>query len=274
MVVEFVIMAHRVALNTFRLATINVHSFVNPWTGQSNVEQLASILASLKLDLIAIEEAARGTHLRALQEHLSLPYSIFGSSYTSTHGNAVLSRYPFASEDNHTSDHRCRGGTRAMLNFLLDSDHPFVQNRHFAVTHLDHLDESDRVVQMTSFAPHRRNTNILLGDMNAITREDYSDDYLERIVRGKRQAARLESPRFELTRLLTNSFGFQDAFRQANHQLKDERVATCPYGTRIDYIFFRPLTDDQWKLKDCSIVDTQRVTDHQAVMATFEYQPN
>ncbi|CAF3022436.1 unnamed protein product [Rotaria sp. Silwood2] len=168
------------------------------------------------------------------------------------------------------ADHRCRGGTRAMLQFNLGGNHPFVENRRFAVTHLDHINEDDRIVQMTSFAPHHKNVSILMGDMNAVTREDYSDDYYQHIVFDKRKEARWELPRFDLTRLITTSFGFQDAFRQANPELKDEQVATCPYGTRIDYIFWRPLINDDWVLKDCSLVDTKQATDHQAAMAIFE----
>ncbi|CAF4923180.1 unnamed protein product, partial [Rotaria sp. Silwood1] len=154
----------------------------------------------------------------------------------------------------------------------LGGNHPFVQNRRFAVTHLDHTNEDDRIVQMTSFAPHRKNINILMGDMNAVTHEDYSDNYYQQIVFSKRKQARWELPRFDLTRLITTSFAFQDAFRQANPELKDEQVATCPYGTRIDYIFWRPLINDEWVLKDCSLVDTKQTTDHQAVMAIFEHQ--
>ncbi|CAF1458977.1 unnamed protein product [Rotaria sordida] len=265
-------MTQRAAMTTFRIATINVHGFINPWTDQSNAQPLASILAPLELDLIAVEEATNDNNWRIFQDHLSLPYSTFGPSYGSTRGNAILSRHPIAYSTNVISDHRCRGGTRAMLHFSLDGNHPFVQNRTFAITHLDHINEDDRIVQMTSFAPHRNNINILMGDMNAVTREDYSDDYYQQIVFDKRKQAGWELPQFDLIRLITTSFAFQDAFRQANPKLKDEQTATCPYGTRIDYIFFRPLISDEWILKDCSLVDTKQATDHQAVMAIFEHQ--
>ncbi|CAF5147233.1 unnamed protein product, partial [Rotaria sp. Silwood1] len=54
--------------------------------------------------------------------------------------------------------------------------------------------------------------------------------------------------------------------------LKNEQVSTCSYGTRIDYIYLRPRNDDQWILTKCSIIDTQGVTDHNAVFAEFEQQ--
>ncbi|CAF4657417.1 unnamed protein product, partial [Rotaria magnacalcarata] len=63
-----------------------------------------------------------------------------------------------------------KGGDRAMLRCRLGGDHPFVQNRKFAVTHLDHLDEDERLKQINAFSPLSYNINILLGDMNALTR--------------------------------------------------------------------------------------------------------
>ena len=48
-----------------------------------------------------------------------------------------------------------------------------------ACTHLDHIAEAERVVQLrhvvaTLAAPHRATTTVLLGDLNALTRSDYS----------------------------------------------------------------------------------------------------
>lgn len=263
-------MAHTMAKTTFRIATINVHGFINPRTNRNNAYDLASLLEPHKIDLLAIEEARNDESLKAFQEKLSLTNVIFGRSYTSSDGNAVLSRYAFAEHHNQISDHHCRGGTRAMIQFQLQGDHPFIQNRKFAVTHLDHINEDDRVVQMTTFGPHRHNIHVLMGDMNAVTREDYSDRYYQDVVYQKRQQARWELPRFNLTRMITDSYGYRDAFREANPQLKDEQVATCPYGTRIDYIFYRPIEHDHWSVRQCVLLDTLRFTDHRAVLAEFE----
>ncbi|CAF4272719.1 unnamed protein product, partial [Rotaria sordida] len=85
-----------------------------------------------------------------------------------------------------------------------------------------------------------------------------------------REKSNWETPCFDLSWLLTTRWAFQDAFKQINPQLKDESVATSRYGTRIDYIYWRPRDNDEWKLKDCFIVDTKKATDHNAVVAEFE----
>lgn len=266
-------MAEKSTRTIFRIATINVHSFNSPQTKRRNAEDLANLLKPFDFDLIALEEACEGPHLSKFQQHLSLQHVIFGRSYTSYDGNAVISRYPFSQHENYLSNHRARGGNRSILRFQLQSDdHSFVHNRNFAVTHLDHLNEDDRLAQMVTFAPLQMNTHILMGDMNAITREDYTDQYFKETVYGKRKQTGWELPRFDLTHLITKTYGFRDAFREMNSNAKDQDAATCPYGTRIDYIFFRPIADDHWLLRQCFIVDTLKYTDHKAVFATFEKQ--
>jgi exonuclease III len=255
---------------SFRIGTVNVHSFRSPFTRKSNAKVLASILGPYNLDLLAVEEVRDNDDWTLLHERLSLNYASIGLSGGVSFGNGIASRYPIIEYSNKVAEYQCTGGQRAMLQCRFGGDHPFLQNRRFAVTHLDHFDEDDRVIQMNEFAPHSNNTNILLCDMNALTQNDYSDKYLHEIVAAKRELSGWEQPRFELTKLLTATWGFQDAFRQMNPESKDTHVATCPYGTRIDYIFHRPLPHDQWILTECFIVNTHRSTDHNAIVATFE----
>jgi exonuclease III len=267
-------MAQREAVMTkFRIGTVNVHSFRSPFSRKSNAKVLASILAPYNLDVLAVEEMRNDSNWTSLHEQLSLNYSIVGLSGGLSFGNAIASRHPIIDYSNKISEHEYVGGTRAMLQCRFGGDHPFIKNRRFAVTHLDHFDEGDRLMQINEFAPYNHNINILVGDMNALTQNDYSDKYLRDIITVKREQNGWEKPRFELTELLTTTWGFQDAFRSINSELKDARVVTCPYGTRIDYIYHHPLRNDEWKLTECFIVDTRRSTDHNAVIATFELKP-
>jgi hypothetical protein len=109
-----------------------------------------------------------------------------------------------------------------------------------------------------------------MGDMNALTRDDYSDEYFNEIVLGKREKSKWEKPYFDLTKLITHEWNYQDAFKQINPKLKDEQVETCSYGTRIYYIYVNPRVNDQWTLTKCSIIDTKGATDHNAVFAEFK----
>ncbi|CAF4335508.1 unnamed protein product, partial [Rotaria sordida] len=108
-------------------------------------------------------------------------------------------------------------------------------NVTLAVTHFDYLDEDDRLKQIKEFNSYEHNIDILMGDMNALIREDYSDNYYQK-------------PRFDLTQLKTYEWNYQDAFKKINPTLKNEQVATCPYGTRIDYIYIYPRINDHWNL--------------------------
>ncbi|CAF1426057.1 unnamed protein product [Adineta steineri] len=264
-------MASQAAIHkTFRLVTINVHSFNSAVGHNNNVNELVSILKPLDLDLLAVEEVENGDNWIKFCHDLSLKYFKFDATYGKYHGNGIASRYPIINASTRPIDFRCSGGKRSILQFGLDGDHPFVINRLFAVTHLDHLDEDDRLAQIQYFKPHKQNIDILIGDMNALTRDDYSDDYYTNIVAGKRETYGWEKPRFDLTRLITQEWHYQDALKLLHPTLKDEQLVTCAYGTRIDYIYLRPRRDDQWKLSKCSIINTQPATDHNAIFAEFE----
>lgn len=263
-------MASRSTGLEFRILTINVFSFTNPKNGSTNVNELAKILKPLHLDLLCMQEAIDTTDLSSLQEQLSLPYKIFAPSFSNTQGNAAISKYPFQSHVNTFTTYHAIGGRRSVLEFRLDGDHPFLKNRLFAVTHLDHLDENDRVAQIKSFNLDTRGISVLIGDMNSLTRSDYTDSYYEKAVYQRRKQVGWELPQFLVTDILKYELGYEDIFQMLNPNLKDSKVVTCEYGTRIDYIFFRRLEEDNWSPKTSSIIDVKGATDHQGVLAVFQ----
>ncbi|CAF1296355.1 unnamed protein product, partial [Adineta steineri] len=120
-------------------------------------------------------------------------------------------------------------GTRGLLQCCLDG----FDNLTFAVTHLDHIEEDVRLEQIQYFKPYEQNIDILMGDMNSLTRNDYSDDYYRNIV-------------------------------------ADEQIVTRVYGTRVDYIFVHPRVNERWNLTECSIIDTKGVNDHNGVLTEFK----
>lgn len=260
----------------FRVATINVHGFVSgSLCGfKNNVDSLVSILNPLQLDLLAVEEVLNDSNWKEFCEKLSLKHFIFNATYGNHHGNGFASRYPIESWSSQLSNFSCAGGRRGILQCSLQIDHPLIRNRLFGVTHLDHLNENDRLKQIKEFKPHHNNIDILFGDMNALTREDYSDQYFRENILLKREKSSWERPRFDLTRLITEEWGYEDAFRKFNPNLKDEQVVTCDYRTRIDYIYIHPRLNEQWKLSKCEIIDTKGATDHNAIFAEFQFIAN
>ena len=260
----------------FRIATINVHGFVSGSSRglKNNVNDLVSILNPLQLDLVAVEEVLNDSNWNEFCEKLSLKDIIFDATYGDDHGNGFASRYPIKSWSSQRSSFACSGGRRGIIQCSLQIDHPFISNRLFGVTHLDHRNEDDRLKQIKEFEPHKNQIDILFGDMNALTREDYSDHYYREEIVLKREKSSWEKPRFDLTRLITEEWGYQDAFTKLNPTLKDEQVVTCDYGTRIDYIYIHPRLNEQWKLSKCEIIDTKGATDHNAVFAQFQFMTN
>ncbi len=108
-----------------------------------------------------------------------------------------------------------------------------------------------------------------MGDINALTRHDYTDEYFKAMILEKRENFQWKKLRFDLAKLITNEWDYQDAFKLINPKLKDKQVATCRFGTRVDYIYVHPRVNDQWTLTKCQIIDTKRATDHHAVLAEF-----
>lgn len=259
---------------TFRLATLNIHQFRHSESNEDNLAELVSLLKPLELDLLAVQEISDLHRWRRLCEQLDLHNYVHGSCDNGFLANGIATRHPIASSSNQSDNVSCRGESRAMLQCRLGGDHPFGRDRLFAVTHLDHMNEDVRVAQMHYFQPQTANVDVLLGDMNALTRDDYTGAYFQRAVVDKRKNSSWEKPRFELTQLITEQWNYRDAFRRANPGAKDAEVVTCKFDTRIDYIFLRPREDDRWKLSRCSIIDTQPATDHHAVLAEFTLSAN
>ncbi|CAF3234840.1 unnamed protein product [Rotaria sp. Silwood2] len=256
-------------MSTFFLATVNVHSF-RTRNFDSNISDLVLILEPLKLDLIAVQEIQNDDKWQKFCKRLSLPYFIYGSCNEDPFGNGIASRYPIISYSNKASSLSCSGGTRSLLQCRLDGGHRFLTDRIFAVTHLDHLNEDDRLNQIKEFNPYQQNIDIIMGDMNSLTRDDYSDNYYQDKIVEIRKKSIWEEPRFDLTNLIRHEWNYDDAFRLINPTLKNEEVSTYYYGTRIDYIYLRPRKNDPWILTKCSIIDTKGATDHNAVFAEFK----
>lgn len=120
----------------------------------------------------------------------------------------------------------------------------------FAVTHLDHISESQREVQLEhilqSLAPSLTRPLVLLGDMNALTRNDYTDDEWEMIEQNA-ESKGWAPPSFGCLSALTSN-GLQDAFVQSRggtllssrRDAEADQITTAHVGhplMRVDYCF-------------------------------------
>ena len=106
-------------MTTFRIATLNVHSFHNRTEHRENIDDLAAILNPLQLDLLAVQEVVNDESWIRFCELLSFPYSIFGASDEDYFGNGIASRYPIESHSNQLANTFCPGHRRSLLQCCL-----------------------------------------------------------------------------------------------------------------------------------------------------------
>lgn len=186
-----------------RVATYNVRRFKGA-DGQSSVSAIADTLARLQPTVVALNEVDIGLRPEALE---SLAQKLGGFSVAffghvrGKYGNALLSKYPIiAIRETHL-----RGGTEVGFpagtkkfngeiakegelhrigRGLLECDIQLPADNAsrvltIAVTHLDHISEDQRNVQL-SHVLEALGTNshrsLLIGDLNALSRSDYSAD--------------------------------------------------------------------------------------------------
>lgn len=163
---------------------------------------------------------------------------------------------------------------------------------HVINTHLDHHEESNRTAQLEQLRLHAQATwgcleaapMLLLGDLNALRRADYSDA----------QWTELETRRFnngiesvtDLTDALerptqSGGWGWSDCRAVA---LRDGgtvtgELATSVYGARVDYVWASPALLRSWAVSEVAHVDVAQMhgsgafTDHALVTCTLRWKP-
>lgn len=267
-------------LSSIRIATLNVH-FFQDLKQVSNAQRLAKVLQPLSVDVLALQEAyhteqplgaARENryYFKYLSNVLRLPHLAFGNTFNDF-GNGLLSRFPLKRSVNYHTNKVEGHGKRAMLAVTID--HPFFEDNDATlyVTHLDQISENIRLEQLNLLEKHLNQSTglrLLMGDFNALTLDDYSEDYFRRRIRDVRQLNSWEPPVDLLTKQMKEN-GYEDCWRQMNNDALDERAITCAYGTRIDYVWKRGELKNGWNMDECRIFSSKDATDHNGILLTM-----
>ena len=273
-------MINKLSQLRLRMATLNVHFFTD-FRGRSNVYPLVDVLKPLSLDVIAVQEAfhtdqppGRGPmahhFLTLLAKLLDIPHIAFGSTVRE-YGNGVLSRFPLKSSTSYRSEKLDGQNVRGMLAVKVDHDFFHEHQATLYVTHLDQISETTRLTQWDSFEKRMDSSDrlrLIMGDFNALTIGDYSDEYFRKNIRDVRKQNDWESPQDALTTKIKAS-GYHDCWREMNKDTIDEPAVTCAYGTRIDYIWRRGELAHGWSANECQIFPSENATDHNGVLITF-----
>ena len=255
-----------------RLVSYNVHRFVSPETRASTVDAISSALRELAPDLLALNEVSSSSSgsadeiLTCIADACGMSYVHFFGHVRGRYGNALLSRYPlrvrnevhldggseivFPAGTVKLNDDVAQPGeihkiVRGLL--LADIELPATPGKvrprllELAVTHLDHMDVRQRRTQLEHVvrAMQREDdeaqpcASIVLGDLNALTRADYSDArWAELEARARANAWQLPTAGDDLDVL--RAAGFRDAAAP-----ESVAMTSRTSGCRIDYAFLR-----------------------------------
>lgn len=235
-----------------RILSYNIHH-AEGIDRKLNLERIAKIIRSVKPDLVALQEVDQNTKRTknvdqpAELARLTRMNVAFGSNIGfqgGQYGNAVLSRFPIANQDNQLLTSLDQGEQRGVLSVKLNAPalpRPLV----FLATHLDHrVEDQERLLSVSAINQlvfdKPKQLTLLAGDMNAT----------------------IDSPtiqKLDTTWTRVNS----------------APMPTIPVGRpgqQIDFVMFRP--KQNWKVLEVRILDSSVASDHRAIFAVLEFVPS
>jgi endonuclease/exonuclease/phosphatase family metal-dependent hydrolase len=180
---------------------------------------------------------------------------IFGAAAGKNFGNAILSKYQIDEAENHKLQVEIYE-TRSVV--ILKT--PFF---HLNVTHLDHISEDVRLRQYEQIQQHLdfKNSNIFMGDLNALRFQDYSSEKWKKIEKVRKEKI-WELPQTELIQTVEKDF--LEVFSTYS---KEEIPSTCRFDTRIDYIFVSK--ENNFKIEEIKRIFNDEISDHHPIFMKF-----
>ena len=245
-------------MHEFTVATFNVHG----WKDAKKKDNLVRVIQTARKygpdqsgpDIICLQE------LNGNKDQLDQFAKYFNYYFFQTPGVAILSKFEVQSIPT------VAGARFAVSEITLSPEVKIIVTG----IHLDHKKEPKRLSEIQVI----RNAlgtifsegcfQIWLGDFNALTLDDYTEDELKEVAR-VRNEGKWEPPKGELTQKITNEYGFVDTWQDVGGP---PPLKTCRYDTRIDYIFANPQLLDVFDVVDV-VHDTDTASDHQMVVTKF-----
>ena len=167
-----------------RVATWNIHKGIGGVDRRYRLERTIDVLASLKADIVLLQEVAEGmprcgmdNQLDELSEALELPHVAFGAEHRfriGGYGNAVLSRYPLTDSvriDLTIGKRKQRGlvQTRAHAKLEHGTRSVVVVNLHLGLSGAERATQLERFLASHPLAHLHRDTPLIVGgDFNDV----------------------------------------------------------------------------------------------------------
>jgi len=281
-----------------RIVTYNIHGWRTA-DGKPNLDGVTAVLRMLDADIIGLNEVyyprvVAGDDrpaLQALADWLGMHF-VFGPCLrwpaerdmpADAYGNALLSRWPIIASSAHhlTAKEEDREGVLAgrEQRGLLEGRILLPDGRTFTayVTHLDHKSEAARMVQLrvarTWLVRDRNRPHLVMGDFNAVSRWDWSEDRLAALrAQPTCQGGALAGDDDKGPQVVDamEKAGYVDLYRRFGEP-GGVTFPTQDWPIRIDYVFasqsLAPL------VTNCTIwTESDGVSDHRPVLAELNLE--
>lgn len=236
------------------IATFNVHYLTHP-------DSISKVILSNDIHVCGLQEVGGEKTLNELLKFLPNYSGLFDKTYY-TFGNGIVYNsdvFKFIkSERFYIGSH---SGTKRSLFKVTLSHKTNNKNYIFCVTHLDHVNEQNRLIEWNNLSKYDTKDCIILADMNALTHTDYTLEKLEQIT-NTRLLSKWEPPKFDLMKIVSKTHSdcgviVQDA----------DRKSTCRFNTRIDYVLVPHYMKDM--VKSYLTIDDFDSTDHSMVWVSI-----
>jgi len=254
-----------------RLCTLNVHLWSDR-AGRGNVDRVIDLLASLRCDVVALQEViADGAQLARVARSLGMRHALGAESWL---GNALLSAHPLDAVAVSPITAGAEEGRCAVTATVRAPEGSF----DVCATHLDPWYEKTRLGELNRLAAamgERAPAHVVMGDFNALRLADYGPAGLA-VVREGRATHDREEPRGDVSARM-DALGYVDLIRLAQAgdptryrealgaPLPDALRATCWFGTRVDYAWTSAPLLARYAVARAEHVATD-ATDHAAVV--------
>lgn len=227
-----------------RIATLNTHYITT-----QVLKTLLTTTEHLDIDIWCFQEIDESV---VKNMSLNSGYSSFCWSPAGIRGNAVVSKIPFKFVDSFSlivGSNEKRSAIKVKLDFG-DKEYTIVN------VHLDHMKEETRIEQFKILNKHLDDTDIIVGDFNALYEKDFSVKSIIDIAI-ERYKSRWELPKFDLMNMIEKDWII--------HKLNG---TTSRFDTRIDYI----LTDKKTKIDNIQLIETIKcaISDHNGIFFIVE----
>lgn len=217
-----------------------------------DLERIANVILSVKPDIIALQEVdQKSTRSGSIDQPAELARLIkmnvaFGANIPlqgGHYGNAILSRFPVASQKNHLLPNIDNGEQRGVIAAEIEIPE-LSEPLLLLATHLDQRpDGKERIASAKAINQLIGKGNIqpalLAGDMNAVIGSETLKE-------------------------------FDSMWTRVNA----EPLATIPVTSpkhQIDFIMFQPR--ERWRVVEVKVLDEAVASDHRAILAVLEFLP-